>query len=66
MSKFMEKLISNHTCHFCAKRVNKSEIYSINMDTLDGPHTVKACKNCAEEFDEVLKQIEELKFGKGI
>ena len=58
MSKWIKKLIEKHTCVFCEKKLDKKDIYTINMDTLDGPHSVTSCEKCAMEFDEVLKQIE--------
>lgn len=62
MSKWMEKLIAKHTCTFCDKKINKKEIYTVNLDTADGSHTMNACEPCAMEFDEVLKQIEEARY----
>jgi hypothetical protein len=29
------------------------------MDTAEGAHTVSSCKECADQFDDMLKQIEE-------
>jgi len=63
MSKWMGKLINKHTCHFCEKKLDKKEIYTINMDTLEGPHKVSSCEKCAMEFDQVLKQIQEVHNG---
>lgn len=58
MSEWMKRLIGKHTCHFCDKKLDKKEIYTINMETAEGPHTISSCEKCAMEFDEVLKQIE--------
>jgi len=30
------------------------------MNTLEGKHQVKVCGTCATQFDEILKDIEEL------
>jgi hypothetical protein len=60
MSMWMNKLINKHTCHFCEKKLDKKDIYSINMDTLEGHHTVSACHDCAMEFDKILKDIEDI------
>jgi len=66
MSEWMKKLIEKHTCVFCDKKLNKKDIYKITMDTLEGPHTVTSCEKCAMEFDEVLKDIEEVRKDAGI
>lgn len=59
MRKWFEKLISSHTCKFCDKKLDKKEIYTVSMDTLEGPHTMVLCEVCAKDFDDVLKNIEE-------
>ena len=63
MSEWFKRLIAKHTfeCVGCKKKVDKQEAYTIQMDTADGPHEVKMCQGCAMEFDEVLKEIEEIK-----
>jgi len=66
MSEWIKKLIEKHTCVFCEKKLDKKDIYTINMDTLEGPHTVTSCEKCAMEFDEVLKGVEEVINGKGV
>jgi len=66
MSEWMKKLIAKHTCVFCEKKLDKKNIYTINMDTLEGPHTVTSCEKCAMEFDQVLKGVEEVINDKGI
>jgi RNase P subunit RPR2 len=60
MSQWFSKLIKKHTCHFCDKKLDKKDIYTINMDTLEGPHTISSCEKCAMEFDQVLKAIQEV------
>lgn len=59
MSKWMEKLINRHTCRFCKKKLNKKEIYTVNMDTIEGPHTMILCEPCATDFDAMLKMVED-------
>jgi len=66
MSEWMKKLIAKHTCVFCEKKLDKKNIYTINVDTFEGPHTVTSCEKCAMEFDQVLKGIEEVINDKGI
>jgi hypothetical protein len=39
--------------------MNKKEVYSVDVDTQDGPLNFKMCKKCAGEFDEMLKDLEE-------
>ena len=68
MSEWFNRLINKHTCHFCGKKLDKKEIYSITMDTLEGPHTVSSCAPCADDFDDILKAIEDVHkdYDKGI
>jgi len=64
MSKWMEKLIKKHTCNMCSAKIDKKEIYTVNLDTLDGPHSMTLCEKCAMEFDDMLKDLEEVLHGK--
>jgi len=66
MSKWLSKLIEKHTCHFCGKKLDKKNIYTINMDTLEGPHTVVSCQPCADDFDDILKAIEDVHNEQGL
>jgi RNase P subunit RPR2 len=59
MGKWMDKLIKKHTCKFCDKKLNSKEIYRVNMDTLEGPHTMTLCEPCAMDLDSFLKEVEE-------
>ena len=34
--------------------------FTITMNTLEGKHTVKMCETCANQFDEIMKGIEEI------
>jgi hypothetical protein len=62
MSEWFKRLIDKNTdtCIFCEKKVDKKTVYTITMDTADGAHIVKSCEPCAKEFDEVLKELEEV------
>lgn len=66
MSEWFKRLIDKHTCHFCDKKLNKKEIYSITMDTAEGAHNVSACELCAKDFDDILKAIEDVHNDKGL
>ena len=60
MSEWMKKLINKHTCKFCDKKLDKKDIYTVHMDTLEGPHSITLCEPCAMDFDKVLKEIEDI------
>jgi hypothetical protein len=62
MSEWFKKLTAKNTdtCIFCKKPVDKKTVYTITMDTAQGPHQVKSCEPCAKEFDEVMKDLEEV------
>lgn len=48
-------------CFNCGKSIKvKSDLYEITMNTMEGKHKVKVCGNCADVFDKILKDIEEL------
>lgn len=48
-------------CFNCGKKIKtKHDLYEITMNTLEGKHQVKVCGTCATQFDEILKDIEEL------
>ena len=64
MSEWMDRLIKKHTCGFCDKKLNKKEIYTINMDTGEGPHKMTSCETCAMEFNDVLVELEKIFNGK--
>jgi len=48
----------------CSAKIDKKEIYTVNLDTLDGPHSMTLCEKCAMEFDDMLKDLEEVLHGK--
>ena len=62
MSQWLKKLIDKNTftCVFCEKPVDKKTVFTITMDTAQGAHEVKSCEPCAKEFNEVLKDLEEV------
>jgi hypothetical protein len=39
--------------------MNRKDVYSVDVDTLDGPMNFKMCKPCAEDLDDMLKELEE-------
>lgn len=59
MSEWIKKLIGAHTCFNCEKLMNKNEIYSVDLDTAEGPLNFKMCSACAGDFDDMLKELEE-------
>tara|TARA_B110000977_G_scaffold15056_1_gene18571 strand:+ start:4151 stop:4363 length:213 start_codon:yes stop_codon:yes gene_type:complete len=59
MSTWIKKLIGMHTCWHCEKLMNRKDVYSVDVDTLDGPMNFKMCKPCAEDLDDMLKELEE-------
>ena len=62
----MKRLIAKHTCFYCNKTVDKANLYRVVLTTKDGPHELGACKDCADDFNDLLKDIEEVKNAEGI
>jgi hypothetical protein len=60
MSEWIKKLIGAHTCWNCNNYIDKKNIYKVTVDTLDGPLNLTMCKDCAEGFDDMLKELEEV------
>jgi len=58
MSKWMKRLIEKHTCFFCKETADRKDCFTINMDTLEGKHKVNICPKCANEFDDIMKELE--------
>lgn len=53
---------SNKTnCFFCFKEIKKKEAFTANVDTVEGRLAIKMCPDCANDFDDLMKQIEEVK-----
>lgn len=63
MSEWMKRLISKNTieCFYCKKTVDKKTAFSVKFNTADGLHEIKACPTCADDVNDVLKAIEEVK-----
>lgn len=59
----MKNLIKSKTidCFFCNTIVDKKEAFTAEVDTSEGKLNVKMCKECANDFDDLLKNIEEVK-----
>lgn len=68
MSEWMKRLISSRTveCFYCEKTVDKKAAFNVKLNTAEGLHTLKACQECADDVNEVLKAIEEVKHGEGL
>lgn len=60
MSEWMKKLIGLHTCFGCQKLINKKEIYKVDVTTAEGPLHLTLCQTCADEFDDMMKELEEV------
>ena len=63
MGQWIDRLINKSTvaCAFCGKKVDKKTCFSVKLNTAEGLHTIKACKDCGDDVNEVLKAIEEVK-----
>ena len=48
-------------CFNCGDKTIEKEAYTIKLNTLEGAHEVKMCEPCALQFDELMKEIEEVK-----
>jgi hypothetical protein len=60
MSEWIKKLIGAHQCFQCEQYIDKKDIYDVNLDTLDGPWNFKLCGVCAKDFDDMMKELEEV------
>ena len=60
MSEWIKKLIGMHTCFNCETLINKKEIYNVDVDTAEGPLHLKLCQKCADDFDDLMKELEEV------
>lgn len=56
-----EKLKKTTACFFCFDNVKKKEAFTANVDTAEGRLKIMMCPNCAKDFDDLMKQIEEIK-----
>ena len=59
MSEWINKLVGMKKCWNCHKLLSKKQIYSVDVDTADGPLNLKMCQKCAEDLDDMLKDLEE-------
>jgi len=51
----------NLKCFNCAKKLKGAfDTFTVTMNTLEGKHRVKMCGTCATQFDEILKNIEDI------
>jgi hypothetical protein len=48
-------------CFYCFKLVDKNTAFSVKLNTAEGPHTIMACPTCANDVNDVLRAIEEVK-----
>lgn len=56
-----EKFKKTTACFFCFEKVKKKEAFTANVDTAEGRLKIMMCANCAKDFDDLMKQIEEIK-----
>ena len=63
MSEWIKRLITskNVECAFCNKKIDRKTSFSVKLNTADGLHEIKACAECGDEVNDVLKAIEEVK-----
>ena len=59
MSEWINKLVGMKKCWNCHQLLNKKQIYSVDVDTADGPLNLKMCQKCAKDVDDMLKDLEE-------
>jgi endogenous inhibitor of DNA gyrase (YacG/DUF329 family) len=48
-------------CFYCYQTVDKKTASSIKLNTAEGPVIFMACPTCANDVNDVLKAIEEVK-----
>ena len=63
MGQWIDRLIRSKTieCAFCNKKVDKKTSFSVKLNTAEGLHEIKACPECADDVNNVLKAIEDVK-----
>ena len=59
--KLSNPFSKNVDCFFCHKPVLKKEAFTANVDTFEGRLELKMCQLCAKDFDDLMKNIEEVK-----
>ena len=45
-------------CKSCSKRVNFRDLWSVEMNTADGKHTIKVCSDCAKVLEELKEALD--------
>lgn len=63
MLEWIKNLFRKSTveCFYCFVPVDRKTAFSIKLNTAEGPHTIMACTTCANDVNDVLKAIEEVK-----
>jgi hypothetical protein len=61
MGEWIDKVIKKHTCFYCGAKIDKKDIFTVKLDTGEGPHNLSVCKPCAETLNDILKQVEDTK-----
>lgn len=44
-------------CGLCKTKVRKKDTWQLHMNTADGPHTITACKDCADTMNQIKENI---------
>ena len=55
--RFLMKLLKKK-CKSCSKRVNFRDLWSVEMNTADGKHTIKVCSDCAKVLEELKEALD--------
>lgn len=53
MKLWFKKIVQ---CKLCKTKVRKKNSWQLNMTTLDGPHSITICDECAKTMDEMKGQ----------
>ncbi len=53
-------MIMGTKCFFCQKKFNKKDAFTIEMNVFEGKIKKQACPSCAENLNELLKDIEDI------
>jgi len=53
-------LSNGKKCFNCACRIKGGEEYTIKLETLEGPHQVLMCEECAKDFDKIMIELEDV------
>lgn len=55
----LEYLLPKKKCFYCQKKVNRKDIYTLQVNSADGPFKVGCCPICALVFDELVEVCNE-------